>query len=127
MKMTPMERTRRTHRKLVNFPDTKALFEELDEDIRKCRRTGLEGLILLCGILSNGYREWKFLLGSQFPCFAWRGDDTESKIGLTFEKFNEVLYNRFFLQVAELPSMQGLYEEGKEDLREKGLKAYLGE
>ena len=100
---------------------TDMLFEYLDQYIKELREAKGESVIPHM-VLSHGFMQWGSLLGSQFPCLLWRSKDTES---LDFDTHERFFYDRFFLRIAELPSLKDMAEEEKNKLKEDGWRTYL--
>lgn len=100
---------------------TEALFDYLNKYIEGLKSTSGEDIIPHM-VLSHGFMQWSWLLGSQFPCLSWRNEGVEN---LGYDEFERFFYDRFFLRVADLPSLQDMNEDKKKELKEEGWRAYL--
>jgi hypothetical protein len=122
--MGDLKETQEVFKKGLHFPNADALFAHLDREVANFRENDATDLIPH-QVLSHGFMEWQDILFSQFPCFAWRGEKAETDQNITSEEYRRFLYNRFFLQIAELPSLANMSEEEKAKLKEEGWKEYL--
>ena len=120
---TTQEACKRLNEGSLNLPDQDTLFKHLDEYIRALREQGRLGKDAIPHVvLSHGFMQWGWFVGKMFPCLRWRNERLES---LTRDEFGRFFYDRFFLQIAELPSLQDMSEQEKRELKELGWKTYL--
>jgi hypothetical protein len=122
--MGSLKETQEVFKKGLHFPDADALFAHLEREVANFRNHDATNLIPH-QVLSHGFMEWRNILFSQFPCFVWRGEKHEADQNITYEEHRRFLYNRFFLRIAELPSLADMSKEEKAKLREEGWKEYL--
>jgi len=122
--MRSLKKTQEVFKKGLHFPDADALFAHFDQEAANFRDHDAADLIPH-QVLSHGFMEWQDILFSQFPCFAWRSVKAENDQNITFEEYRRLLYNRFFLHIAELPSLIDMSKEEKAKLREEGWKEYV--
>ena len=122
--MGDLKETQKVFKESLHFQDAEALFAHLDQEVANFRNQDATDLIPH-QVLSHGFMEWQNILFSQFPSFAWRGEKPEVDQNITYEEYRRFLYNRFFLHIAELPSLVDMSEEEKAKLKEEGWKEYL--
>ena len=121
--MNTMSEIVKTARRVATFPSTKLLFSFFRRTTKNFRDRGAQDCIPH-QVLSHGFMEWQILLHSKFPGFSWRGEKVEAAEGLSWHTYEKILYERFFLEVAE-KVLVGFTKQEKQAIKEAGWKEYL--